>query len=311
MIGPIIDVQRDETEHDAERRTRRAGLYNMSRAQYEADPGVNWSSLKHMKRSPQHYRHRLLQQDRDTDARKRGRVFHLALFEPERFASSVAVWTGGRRYGKEWDAFRAANDGRELVTEAEHALCLAIQRAALGHPAAQRYLGGGRGEVSALWTHVAPAVGAVPGFSIDCKGRFDFVTKAGAIVDAKSTRDASPEGFGREVWRYGYHTQAAYYVDGHAAATGKRLPYVFVAVEAEPPHAVAVYRVPDVILDLGREEYRALLQRLALCRAESRWPGYFEGEADLELPRWSGIYDDEGSDLSGLGLTGPLAEEGA
>jgi hypothetical protein len=49
-----------------------------------------------MKLSPAHYKHALVTPTADTDAKKVGRVVHLAAFEPERFRNAVAVWDGAR-----------------------------------------------------------------------------------------------------------------------------------------------------------------------------------------------------------------------
>lgn len=276
----------------------------MSRADYDRSPGVNWSTLKHLGKSPRHYEHHLLEPDEDTDSRKLGRAVHLAALEPERFAHAVALWDGGRRYGKEWNAFKAANAGKELLTEDEHKDCLAIQRAVRNDPTARAYLAGGMGEVSMFWRYEAAGVGGLENIALDCKGRIDFVASVGAhaIVDLKTTRDASPSGFGREVWRYRYDAQAAFYVDGYRLATGKELPYVIVAVESGAPHVVQVYRLPDAVLDVGREHCRNLLERLSYCRKTASWPSYFEGESDIELPKWATNYSSDDEDVTGLGL---------
>lgn len=283
------------------------GIHQLSREQYDAiTDRTNWSLLKFMAKSPAHYRQALLERGTgkgDTAARVRGRVTHLAVFEAERFASEVAVWTGERRSGKAWDKFCAENDGKELLKEDERTQCLAIQRAVRNHPVASRYLmRGGRPEITATWTYESPAIGAVEGFKVACKGRLDFVrSKEPVIVDLKTTRDASPEGFGKEAARYRYHTQAAFYADGYRAATGQDLPYVIIAVEPEEPFAVSVFRVPPQLMQMGRDEYRTLLQRLEMCRKSFEWPPYLEEEADLEFPRWAMPWDAD-EDATGLGL---------
>ena len=66
------------------------------------------------------------------------------------------------------------------------------------------------------------------------------------LIDWKSTIDASPAGFARSAAKYGYHQQAAWYVALAERRYGKRLPFVFVAVESSSPHSVGVYQlVPD------------------------------------------------------------------
>jgi hypothetical protein len=280
-------------------------IHKMAREKYDRLRRLNFSKLKHMKKSPFHYQHEELAPpnvEDDTDARKLGRAVHLAVLEPQEFGSRVAVWDGGRRAGKEWEKFCAANEGLEILRQEDYRIARAVQAAVRSSPAAQKYLeGGGSREATVLWNHVVPAVGGLPGFSRECKGRVDLLTDT-HIIDLKTSRDISPEKFGRDSFAFSYHVQAAYYVDGVKAATGRELPYVILAVENSEPYAVQPYIVPPDILDLGREEYRAWMGRLQICEGENRWPGYADGELELTLPRWARPSDGE-EDLTGLGLT--------
>jgi hypothetical protein len=279
----------------------RTGLHQIDREAYDRIARVNFSTLKNMAKSPAHYEHCLTEKDEDTDAKQLGRVVAMACFEPERFRAECVVWDMGRRAGKDWQAFRDRHQGMEILTDGAHAKALAIGKAARSHPVSSRYMTGGRGEVTALWTHEAPAVGGLAGYSVDCKGRLDFLANAGAIVDLKTCRDASPEGFGRACAQYDYVTQAAFYSDGVKAATGKEWPFVIVAIESAAPYVVQVYQVPDELIEYGRDRYRTMLDRLVMCRSESRWPGYSEDVLPLTLPRWAMPANDD-EDVDGLDL---------
>jgi hypothetical protein len=273
----------------------------MPRVEYDKRGEVHWSALKLIGKSPAHYRAALLEtEDNDTDARKRGRAVHVAALEPDRYRAEYVTWTGKVRNGGKWDDFQAANAGKEILTTSMAHDCIELQRAVRGCPAAVPYLSGGRSELTVLWSFEREAMGGLEGYVIPCRSRIDFEAKAGALVDLKSTRDASPGGFGREVARYGYHAQAAFYQDAYFAATGRRLPYVFVAVEAAQPHVAAVYRVNQRDIELGRAHYVDLMDRLHVCMRDNHWPGYGEGEMELELPAWLQPDDDENEDLTGV-----------
>lgn len=277
-----------------------SGEMKLSREAYDRLDRVNWSKLKLMP-VPAKYRHRVVAgEGEDTAARARGRVTHLAVLEPERYRTEVAVWTEGDRRGKAWEAFRAAHAGLEIIKQDQHEEVMALSAAVRSSAQAAPFLTGGRSEVSLLWRHVEPELGAVPGFEVDCKGRLDFVTPA-CITDLKVTRDASPSGFGRQCAQYQYHVQAAWYVDAYKAVHGVELPYVLVAVESAAPHVVQVYRLNEDLLDLGREVYRDLLGRLRLCRSTNSWPGYAEAPMDLTLPAWAAPANDDDS-VEGLDL---------
>src|SRR6266446_6430909 len=129
------------------------GLHELRREDYDSlQDRINFSTLRLMGRSPSHYRHALLEPRADTDAMKLGRVTHLAVLEPEKFRRSIAVWDGGRRAGKDYEAFAAKNQDRELLTEDEFAECTALQAAVRAHSIASRYISGGKSEVTILWT---------------------------------------------------------------------------------------------------------------------------------------------------------------
>jgi hypothetical protein len=119
------------------------------------------------------------------------------------------------------------------------------------------------------------------------------------LVGLKTARDCRHFSFGNAAARMGYHLQWAYYFDGYMTITGAKPKVVEIVVEAEPPHAVAVYRIPDDILDQGHEEYMELLDRLAECEGNDQWPGPCPEEQILTLPSW--VYGRD-EDITDLGL---------
>lgn len=275
--------------------------HGVSWEEYSAIPGLRWSLLRRIGRSPAHYQWATTAQSPETPALRLGTATHCALLEPAAFRARYVVWSGGRRAGKDWESFAAAatEAGKVVLSPDEAASVTSSVLACRTHSEAARLLSGGRTEVTVLWDVALPAAGGLPGRTWKAKARLDGVTPAG-IVDLKRCRDGSPEGFGRAAWRLGYFGQAAWYVDAYRAATGVELPFRFVAVESEEPHVVTVYEVRADELETGREHYRALLARLDLCERERRWPGYVDGVAALEVPRWARPEEDE--DVSGLDL---------
>ncbi len=265
------------------------GVHSLTREEYDALPDrANFSTLKWFEKSPAHYHHQLTaRDDEDTDARQRGRAVSMAVYEPEKFRSECVVFEGKQRRGKDWEAFVERNPDSEILTEGMHEAAVAIAKSARGCAQAAPYLSGGKGEQTLLWTHVVPDLGAVKGYSIRCKARLDFIANVGAIVDLKNSRDGSPSGFGRQCVNYLSHVQAAFYVDGFKAATGRELPYMIIAVEPAAPYVVQVYQLTPETLQLGREKYMGWLDRLNVCRETSEWPGYATSPMALELPRWA------------------------
>ena len=85
---------------------------------YEDAPGVRWTHLKAMGRSPQHYQHALREKTEMTTALKQGIAFHHMVLTPEAEPPFVE-FTGGARRGKAWDEFEAANASKVILTSSE------------------------------------------------------------------------------------------------------------------------------------------------------------------------------------------------
>jgi hypothetical protein len=253
-----------------------AEILNMGRPDYDKLQRTNWSSLKNMARSPAHFRHYRLQAVEDTDAKKRGRCTHLSSLEPERFLAECARWDGGTRRGKEWDAFRAANASKELLTAVEWDDIQAIGEAARRDRYAAPFLSGGQTEATMVWDL----------WDELWKGRVDML-KPDCTVDLKTCRSASVRKFQAQALELGYFEQAAVYTDGREAITGKRVPYFIIAVEATAPYVVQVYEVQETELEWGRDRYRVLLEKLQECRKLNSWPGYNDGPLALLPPDWA------------------------
>ncbi len=259
---------------------------HMSYEEYRSLPGINVSSLKELRRSPLHYRHRLAH-PKTSDALTLGTAAHVATLEPHRYSQAFAVWdrkteTGrsAPRTGKAWDTFLEEYTNHTILTVDEHETAQAIARAVRSDPTAARYLRRGLPEVSMQWE----AHGAL------LRGRVDWLTEidgVDVVVGLKTTRDCRPGEFSRQAHRLGYHLQWAYYHDGFAAITGRVPQMIEIVVESAAPYAVAVYTIPEPVLNLGREEYEEALTLLRHCEQSGQWPGPVEHETELALPMWA------------------------
>lgn len=292
--------------------------HQVPRHTYDRLDRMNWSRLKHIGRCPAILRHILFEgEQEDTDAKLLGRATHVAIYEPERYAREFVRWEGGVRRGAKWEAFCADHRECEPLTEAQDDTARALQAAVRNHQDARRFVTDGRSELTVLWTHVIPEIGGLPEVRVEMKSRLDFVANIPAIVDFKSSADASQAGFQRTALNLLYHEQAAMYADAYALVTGQRLPYFWVVGEVKAPHVVQVYELTEEWLELGRNGregdrrftgYRRKLERYAYCRENETWPSYEDGVVPLEFPHWLRVTDE---DPTGLGLTFASNEEGA
>lgn len=271
--------------------------------EYHAIDAMSASGLRRMLRSPFHFHS--ARADKATRAKANGTLTHCVMLEPAALLDRYAVVPDDaprrpssiQRKAKKpsddtvaavrwWDEFEAATAGKLIVDGPALAAAHAQSLAARSLPDIAALLAEGEAEVSALW--VDEATGEA------CRCRPDWTTPAGGdgviLVDGKTCRDASPDGFARSVWSYGYHLQAAWYSDGYALASGQRVHgFVFAAVESEPPYAAAAYMLGDDVLDKARAINRTLLDRYAECRRSGVWPGYSTGIQLLNLPRWANL----------------------
>lgn len=261
---------------------------NVPYATYAAAAGQNVSPLKNFARSALHFKHGR-ENKTESDALTLGTAAHCATLEPHRFGTDFAVWDLRKengdmaaRTGPKWEAFKAANVGRELITEDQRDAALAIAKSVRACPEAMVYLKRGHAEVSMSWQHDEP--------EIELKGRVDWLTVidgCDVIVGLKTTRDLRPREFSAQAARLCYHWQWAYYADGYERITGRKPAMVEIVVESAAPHAVAVYRIPEHVLERGRQEYRDALTTLAQCEASGVWPGPVVGEVEFDLPGWA------------------------
>jgi hypothetical protein len=263
---------------------RHPGLLHMPANQYHADQAIGHSGILKMLKSPAHLRETLDHPQPPTPAMAFGSAVHTYVLEPERFSKEFVVaekFDRRTKEGKEAAArFEEANQGKTLITP-EDLTTLSLMRAAvLAHQGAAKLLAQGEAELSAFWSDSATGIA--------CRCRPDWFNGT-TLVDLKSCIDASSRGFSRAIANFGYDVQAAFYVDGIKRVTGMELPFLFVAVEKESPHAVAVYRADPEIIKIGRKKYQAALQLLKWCQESGTWPAYQPaGEVELiSLPRWA------------------------
>jgi hypothetical protein len=93
------------------------------------------------------------------------------------------------------------------------------------------------------------------------------------MYDLKTTQDASVA-FEDSILKYGYHRQAAWYLDAANAAGLGLKEFVLIAVEKDAPFGVQTFALDDSLIAKGRAENRASLALFAECKTSGNWPGY-------------------------------------
>lgn len=269
----------------------------MTYAEYAQIPAANWTKLKKLRdQSPLHYRDALTNPGADSVGRTLGRATHALVFEPDTFYARHAIYDGPRRAGKEYDAFVAANEGKEILKRSEIDDILTQAATLRNHPLVAEYLDGGTFEQTVTWTD--PATG------IPCKARLDWTQGRRVVLDLKGCATTHPIRFGSFAARNGWHIQlGGHYYNACRYGLGWEPEEVaIVAVEFNRPFDVAVFTLDEDDVALAQTEIDLLLAKLAECERRGVYPGHGTDEHDewtvakrrINLPRWA--WGDGGED---------------
>jgi len=267
---------------------------------YHQSPGLSKSGLALLRECPAKFEWRYIlgNREEETKAMKIGAAFHGLVLEPEVFSMSYAVspkFDGRTKEGKAGKAaFAADHVGKAIIDQDDYSLISAMAEAVHAHPAASYLLGlGGISEESFFWRE------EFTGASVLCKCRPDRrIPGKRILVDLKKTaKGAGADAFSRTMFNLTYHIQAGHYLPGVSTVLGERYDeFVFIVVEEEPPHLVAVYQLDRDDIEMGKREAENLVRLYAKCTQEDYWPGYGDEIQTINLPRWAkemevAIYD--------------------
>lgn len=242
--------------------------------------GVSSSTLKNVLRSPAHAE-AMRSQPFESPALQFGKLVHMAVLEPERFAEECVVSpkfdrrTTAGKAGAE--AFERESMGKQVITDAMYLDVISVRSAVNASSFARKHLSGGTAELSIFWKDKDTG--------ILCKARFDYL-KSGLIVDLKTTYDASPKSFGASVAQYNYGLSAAFYLDGARSVGHDAEIFAWIAVEKKVPFGVAFYTATQDVLMAGRAEYQQALRVYKQCLLNGVWPGYPEEFQAVSMPSW-------------------------
>lgn len=246
---------------------------------YRAAEGICQSDLKEVGTSPRHYLTKInADPEKPTDAQRIGQVVHSNILETK--LDSFVVRPEDMDYktkaGREWRDRQTV----PILTKEEAVELGGMMAAVRNHPTARSILDAkGNNEVCCWKTHKPTG--------LLLKGRADRVTTDNknltVIADLKTCQHGggNEEDFSRDIWRYGYDVQAAFYLDLFGASF-----FVFIVVEKEPPFAVSCYNLSPESIALGRHKYEGWLQTVKQCTDSGIWPAYGEGMKTIGVPEW-------------------------
>jgi exodeoxyribonuclease VIII len=256
------------------------GIYSIAAERYHAANGVSKSMLDFLaNQTPAHLQAYLMGiAKEETPAMRFGTICHRALLEPDTYKEGFHVKPEGMRFstkaGMEW---QSEHGNLPIITQDESDQIDAMVSAVHCHPFAKRLLAGCQPEQSIF---VEDHQGTLR------KSRLDALTKGNVIPDLKTTESAALEGFERNVSRYRYHVQAAYYLDNCRLAGIEKENFFFICVEKIPPYLVRCLQMNGDVIEYGRNLYQRDIQIYRNCLESGRWPGWGDSYEEVALPPW-------------------------
>jgi len=253
------------------------GFRKMTNEAYHAEEGLSKSGLVKLDQSPAHF---MVPQPPPTEAMRFGTAFHAAILEPQVYKMVFVVAPDGMKFttkeGKGWKEKQdkiilSANDGQIIE---------GMRQAIKENKTASTLLAQGIFELSAF------AKDPEYGFMKKC--RPDWITDGKVIVDLKSTADARPGAFGKQIANLKYHWQAAWYLDILTEITEiEHTDFWFIVVEKQPPFGIATYAADKTMLAQARDEIAPLKAMYAQCLKDNHWPCYDDIVNIIHLPKWA------------------------
>ena len=219
------------------------------------------SQLGYVKKSPAYYWKMRNGGKLDTPALRFGALVHTLILEPEKFSELFFVFDPDKRPDKDKGMTAKANkewkialekdckEGKKyLMALKDYELALSLKRKLESYPEIKNILDNSEKEVAKTWIDFNTMS--------KCKGKADMIVSGGdMLVDIKTTgKDVAD--FKKSAYRYAYHRQAAFYMDGFGAKE-----FVFIVIETNSPHQVGIFRCGELFLEQGRQEYIELLEK--------------------------------------------------
>lgn len=276
--------------------------------EYHADKShVSASGLKKLKISPAHFLDDAEEETDASDAMLFGSAYHCLVLQPELFEKQYYIFDDsvvcGALVAKGAKSPRATNDyktwkegemsfadGKILLDKTDADKLKAMKDRLFNHSYARMLLTGGVNEQGFMGEIETEA-----GY-IRVKYKPDhFNEKKKIIVDLKTTKDASKDGFPKQAGEFSMHIQASMYCDLMEKYSGdnRAFTFFFIAQEKKKPYAFNIFECSPQFISQGRFEYEMLLQLYKYCSENNHWPGYQiwcenkYGILELKLPPWA------------------------
>ena len=236
---------------------------------YHSHDSISASGLKTIHKKSVY--HLINQQFKETPAMALGTAVHQAILEPHDFHDIYHVIekidkrtkAGKEEYQKQIDLAQ----GKIIIEDDIHEIIKSILGDFRQNDLAQKYC---KGEIEL--SHYTQYEG------IDVRVRPDVINHVSDFIsDVKTCQDNSPQAFKRDVYNWGYHLQAAFYMDMCGINN-----FRFIACTTKYPYTVEVYTLDERDIEFGRMAYK---------NAFRQWKKYLETGV-VSRYDWHNIHED-------------------
>jgi exodeoxyribonuclease VIII len=273
------------------RETEWGEIWDMTNAQYHASDPWSHSKIKHLNKSPRHFKWKLDNPEDPSPDMSVGSGAHYAILEPDKFSEMVFAlppdWDARKKADREMrdESFKEYPD-KVILTQENIMHCWGMAKAVEEHlreaPSAmvQNLLKKGVAE-SSFFTKI---------LGLDVKVRPDWLPEdLPLIVDLKTTKnDARKDAFQRVIQTLSYHQSAALQHDVITRVLGESSWELWwLVVEQEPPYGVMIHKADPTSLTIGQVKYIECLQKLDHCLKNNVWPAYDHHIRTTGLPGWA------------------------
>jgi len=267
-----------------------------SSSDYHANAAVSHSKLETFRRRPALYHKRYIAKqivsEEPSAAFRIGSAVHCSVLEPAEWSKRYAIKPEGidrrTKEGKErWAQFEQQNGGKTIIDQDESALVLQMTDAVRHNPLAAQLLG--RGVPEATWRTggTMPLQCRTDWFNPDGCELTDGRAYVADLKTVESLDDETFSNFERAVFRFGYHRQAGFYLPLISELWTKPVfDFFFLVVEKCEPFGVAIFRLSDDAVALGRDQTIADLRDLKRCIDFDVWPNIDAVVRELGVPAW-------------------------
>lgn len=236
---------------------------------YHSHDSISASGLKTIHKKSVY--HLINQKFKETPAMALGTAVHQAILEPHDFHDIYHVIekidkrtkAGKEEYQKQIDLAK----GKIIIEDDIHEIIKSILGDFRQNDLAQKYC---KGEIEL--SHYTQYEG------IDVRVRPDVINHVSDFIsDVKTCQDNSPQAFKRDVYNWGYHLQAAFYMDMCGINN-----FRFIACTTKYPYTVEVYTLDEKDIEFGRMAYK---------NAFKQWKKYLETGV-VSRYDWHNIHED-------------------